>query len=69
MLQFATEKHLYRFCSTCRAPMRTNYFDGDVENFTCPNKHESMVSYKTIEGLRKYALKLFAPGMGAQEGG
>lgn len=53
--------------------MVTRYFDGDVENRGCPDGHESLISYKTYEGLKRYALKLFQPaastGIGVKEDG
>lgn len=71
MLTLGTSRNLYHFCSTCRSRMVTRYFDGDVENRGCPDGHESLISYKTYEGLKRYALKLFQPaastGIGAKE--
>lgn len=49
--------------------MLIRYADGDVRSLACPEAHESLISYKTHEGLKRYAAKLFqAPvGMGAKE--
>jgi len=47
--------------------MVVRYDDGDVRSIRCPDMHESFLNYKTMAGLRKYTLQLFAPGIGAKE--
>ncbi len=69
MIQLTSGDKTYHFCSTCRKKMLTTYDDGDACNMSCPDLHESFLTYKTSAGLLHYAAKLFAPkvGMGAKE--
>jgi len=69
MITLATDRHLYYFCSSCRAKMVIGYSDGDVLSMKCPDQHESFLNYKTFEGFKKYAIALFSPkvGMGVKE--
>ena len=66
MIQLTSDK-TYFFCSACKKQMVVRYDDGDVRSIRCPDMHESFLNYKTMAGLRKYTLQLFAPGIGAKE--
>ncbi len=47
--------------------MAVSYSDGDVYAARCPDQHESILTYKTFDAFKKYALILFAPKIGATE--
>ena len=72
MIALQTDRALYYYCSQCRKRMTTRYYDGDVESLVCPSGeagHDGLITYKTHEGLKRYAAKLFQGlvGMGAKE--
>ncbi len=67
MIELSTERSVYQFCSTCRSRMAVSYSDGDVYAARCPDQHESILTYKTFDAFKKYALILFAPKIGATE--
>lgn len=64
MIRLSTDRQVYQFCSTCRLRLVVSHTDGDVISMRCPAGHESLLSYRSIEGLKRYAMELFRPHVG-----
>jgi hypothetical protein len=75
MFSLRTKTRAYYFCSRCRARMSVIKDDGDILHLRCPQwsydnwRHDTFLSYQTLDGLRNYALVLFRPNPEQEQGG
>lgn len=72
MLVLKTDKGERRYCSYCKTPMRISKETDEILLASCPNwrggrdeRHETILSYKSMRAVVEYFKELFAPAMNA----